>query len=144
MNNEQSPSRSVRNSILFGQLIEVESHAGQARVRIHTGGADVWFGLASALVERTRALCGTQVELRVEESLAGESVTVRTVRNVRALDPDECGVDVPDRSITELAGDQGLNERRQPDYFSILSDLWESDDEAEAFREEIRRARNQR
>ena len=47
----------------------------------------------------------------------------------------------PDKSIDELAREQGVTRRPHPDYFEILSGLWETEEEAEAFRNEIRQGR---
>lgn len=52
------------------------------------------------------------------------------------------GVAHPPRPIEELAREQGLLDRPPADYPELLGDLWETEDEAEAFREEIRTGRS--
>ena len=52
------------------------------------------------------------------------------------------GVAHPPQSIEELAREQGLLDRPPADYPALLADLWETEDEAAAFREEIRRGRS--
>ena len=53
------------------------------------------------------------------------------------------GIEIPPKSIDELAREQGLFLRPPPDYFSILSGLWESEEEAEAFRRAIDTSRRE-
>lgn len=48
----------------------------------------------------------------------------------------------PPRSIEELGREQGLLDRPPADYATVLADLWNTEDEAAAFREEIRRGRS--
>lgn len=54
---------------------------------------------------------------------------------------EERGVELPPKSIDELAREQGLLLRPPPDYFALLSGLWETEEEAEAFRQEIHEGR---
>ena len=48
----------------------------------------------------------------------------------------------PPRSIAELARAQGVDLLNPPDYPAILAGLWETEKEAAAFREEIRKGRS--
>ena len=52
------------------------------------------------------------------------------------------GLAHPPKSIEELAREQGLLDRPPADYPTLLADLWETEEEAAAFREEIRRGRS--
>lgn len=52
------------------------------------------------------------------------------------------GVAHPPQSIEELAREQGLLDRPPADYPVLLSGLWETEEKAAAFREEIRRGRS--
>ena len=132
----------VRQQVMFGQVLAAEPADGRQRVRVQVGaGPDVTMSVEGALVDRMRDLLGQHVELCVSETLVDDSVVDRVVDEVRRLNPGECGVDVPPRSIDALACEQGLHLRPPPDYPSILSGLWESEAEAEAFREEIRSGR---
>ena len=45
------------------------------------------------------------------------------------------------KSIDELAREQGVASRPPPDYGAFADDLWPTEEEAEAFRREIRPAR---
>ena len=139
---EHTTKPTVRLRVMFGQVIAADAADGRPRVRVHVGaGPDVMVRLKGSLVNTVPDVLGQHVELSVSETLAGDTVVDRVVSQVRRLNPGECGVDVPARSIDELAREQGLHRRPPPDYFSVLSGLWESEEEAEAFREDIRSGR---
>ena len=138
---EQTTRPTVRRRVMFGQLLEAGPSGGRECVQVRAGGSRASLALDDALAHGVRDLLGHQVELLVSETLIGETVMDRVISDVRRLDPGERGLDVPTRSIGELAREQGLDQRPAPDYSSILSGLWESEEEAEAFREEIRSGR---
>ena len=139
---ENTTKPTVRRRVIFGQVLAAEPADGRQRVRVQVGaGPDVTMSVEGALVDRMRDLLGQHVELCVSETLVDDTVVDRVVSEVRPLNPGECGVDVPPRSIGALAREQGLHLRPPPDYFSVLSGLWESEEEAEAFRDEIRSGR---
>ena len=52
------------------------------------------------------------------------------------------GLAHPLKSIEELAREQGLLDRPPADYPALLADLWDTEEEAAAFRDEIRRGRS--
>ena len=52
------------------------------------------------------------------------------------------GIAHPPESIKELAREQGLLDRRAPDYPELLADMWGTAEKAAAFREEIRQGRS--
>ena len=52
------------------------------------------------------------------------------------------GLAHPPKSIEELAREQGLLDRPPADYPALLADLWDTEEEAAAFRDEIRRGRS--
>ena len=139
---ENTTKPTVRLRVMFGQVIAADATNGRQGIRVHVGaGPDVMVSLKGSLVDMVPDVLGQHVELSVSEILAGDTVVDRVVSRVRRLSPGECGLDVPARSIDELAREQGLLLRPPPDYSSILSGLWESEEEAETFREEIRSGR---
>ena len=52
------------------------------------------------------------------------------------------GVAHPSKSIKDLALEQGLLDGQPADYPALLADLWETEEQAAAFREDIRRGRS--
>ena len=90
--------------------------------------------LATAGLASTRhADEGRRVEKRV--------LWLRRQLHVRDIER-QGGVAHPSKSIEELACEQGLLDRPPADYPALLADLWNTEDEAAAFREEIRGGRS--
>ena len=121
-------------------MADVEDGRQRVRVKLPDE-SDLTMPLDEDLTGAMSDVLGQLAELRVSEAWVGGTVVERVVGAVRLLTADEQGIDVPLKSIDELAREQGLLLRPPPDYFSILSGLWESEEEAEAFREDIRRGR---
>ena len=139
---ENTTKPTVRLRVMFGQVIAADATNGRQGIRVHVGaGPDVMVSLKGSLVDMVPDVLGRQVELCLSETLVDDTVVARVVSEVRPLNPGECGLDVPPKSIDALAREQGLHLRPPPDYPSILSGLWESEEEAEAFRDDIRSGR---
>ena len=130
-----------RERVMFGQVFMADVEDGRQRVRVKLADAsDVTIRLQEHLAGSMSGVLGRLAELRVGETLIGETVE-RMVVGVRPLTAEERGVELPPKSIDDLAREQGLLWREHPDYVSILSGLWESEEEAEAFREYIQSGR---
>ena len=138
----EEPAREIRQRIMFGQVFMADVEAGRQRVRVKLADdSDITMSLEKEMINAMPDVLGQLAELSVSEAWVGDTVVERVVGEVRLLAAGEQGIDVPPKSINELALEQGLFLRPRPDYFEILSHLWESEEEAEAFREEIRRGR---
>ena len=72
---------------------------------------------------------------------SGETLWLRRQLHSRDIER-QGGVAHPPKSIEELGREQGLLGRPPADYPSLLADLWETQEDAAAFREEIRRGRS--
>ena len=132
----------IRRRVLFGQLLEAASDDALPSIRVKLGdGSESTMAADDAVRHKTFDLVGQQVELGVCETVADGAVVDRIVDAVRPLDPGECGIETPPKSIDELAREQGVDRRPRADYFEILSGLWETEEEADAFRREIRAGR---
>ena len=131
----------LRERVMFGQVFMADVEDGRQRIRLKLADAsDVTMRLQDHLSGAMSNVLGQLAELRVSETLVG-GTPERVVVGVRLLTADERGIDLPPKSIDDLAREQGLLWREHPDYVSILSGLWESEEEAEAFREDIQSGR---
>ena len=68
------------------------------------------------------------------------SVAIAAMR-VTHMRPRSFAEEAPPKSIGELAREQGAAFRPPPDYGALADGLWPTEEEAEAFRREIRPAR---
>lgn len=137
---ESEAARRLGERVLFGRLMPVQGKHGHARVTIGDG-SSMLLSVRDDLTSRLAGLLGEQVEVRVREPLPGVASVDGSIQDVRLLEPGECGPDVPPRSVDELAVEQGIDLLAPPDYSPILSGLWETEEEAQAFRREIRESR---
>lgn len=74
-------------------------------------------------------------------SVAIAAMRVTHMRPRSFADTGERGGEAPPKSIGELAREQGAAFRPPPDYGALADGLWPTEEEAEAFRREIRPAR---
>lgn len=137
---ESEAARRTGERVLFGRLTPVEAEPGHARVTIGDG-SSMLLSVRDDLASHLAGLLGEQVEVRVREPQPGAATVYAAIEDVRLLEPGERGPDVPPRSVNELAVEQGIDLLTPPDYSSILSGLWETEEEAQAFRREIRESR---
>ena len=138
----EEPMPDIRQRVMFGQVFMADVEDGRQRVRVKLADeSDLTMSLERDLAGEMPDILGQLAELHVSEALVGETVVERVVGEVRLLAAEERGIEIPPKSIDELAREQGLFLRQPPDYFSILSGLWESEEEAEAFRKDIRSGR---
>ena len=138
----EKPVPDIRQRVMFGQVFMADVEDGRQRVRVKLADeSNLTMSLERDLVGEMPDVLGQLAELHVSETLVGETVVERVVGEVRLLAAEERGVEIPPKSIDELAREQGLFLRSPPDYFLILSALWESEEEAEAFRKDIRSGR---
>lgn len=138
----EKPTPDIRERVLFAHVFMADVEDGRQRVRVKLPDeSDLTMPIDEDLTGAMSDVLGQLAELRVSEAWVGGTVVERVVGAVRLLTADEQGIDVPPKSIDELAREQGLFLRPPPDYFSILSGLWESEEEAEAFRQDVRRGR---
>ena len=134
--------RRTRHRVIFGRVRGADAGDIPRQILVGLGdGSALTMSLDTAVVSRVSGVLGRDVELRVRETVVGEAVVDRAVETLRLLDPGECGIDAPPKSIDELAREQGVDRRPRADYFEILSGLWETEEEADAFRSEIRAGR---
>lgn len=136
------PEPEIRQRVMFGHVYMADVEAGRQRLRLKLADdSNVTMSVEEPLLGELPSVLGQLAELHVSEAIVGESVVERVVGLVRLLEPEERGVELPEKPIDELAREQGLLLRPSPDYFALLSDLWETEEEAEAFRQEIREGR---
>ena len=139
----REPPRESHRRIMFGQVFMADVEAGRQRVRVKLPrGSDLTMAIDDALTDTMPTVLGELTELSVSETIVGTTVVDRIVDDIRLLPAEERGIERPEKSIHELAMEQGLLLRAPPDYFSILSSLWDTEEEAEAFRDDIRRGRS--
>ena len=139
---EVMESRDIRERVMFGQVFMADVEDGRQRVRVKLANeSDITMRLQEDLANDMSSVLGQLAELHVSEVVVGGTVVERVVGDVRLLATDERGIEVPSKSIDELAREQGLLWRSRPDYVSILSGLWESEEEAEEFRDDIQSRR---
>lgn len=117
----------------IGDAIDVAhcSAAGrEVRARVHLARAVlVTAGLASAP--------------RADSNLDAGKRVLRLRRQLHVRDIErQGGVAHPSKSIKDLALEQGLLDGQPADYPGLLADLWETEEQAAAFREDIRRGRS--
>ena len=136
------PEPDIRQRVMFGHVYMADVEAGRQRLRLKLADdSNVTMSVEEPLLGELPSVLGQLAELHVSEAIVGGSVVERVVGLVRLLEPEERGVELPEKPIDELAREQGLLLRPSPDYFALLSDLWETEEEAEAFRQEIREGR---
>lgn len=137
------PEPEIRQRVMFGHVYMADVEAGRQRLRLKLADdSNVTMSVEEPLLGELPSVLGRLAELHVSEAIVGGSVAERVVGLVRLLEPEERGVELPQKPIDELAREQGLLLRPPPDYFSLLSSLWETEEEAEAFRQEIREGRS--
>ena len=140
---ELSPSGGYERRHAVERLMCSAARIGDAVDVAHCPSAG---GDKRARVEWTRTVlvtAGLTSSLSADSSRdAGERVLgLRRQLHVRDIER-QGGVAHPSKSIEELACEQGLLDRPPADYPALLSDLWNTEDEAAAFRQEIRGGRS--
>ena len=135
------PARDTRRRVVFGFLASVEADADPVRACLVQGDDDAFdIPVNGALSDRIAEWAGQYVELHLRETLADGEVAERVIDGGKLLfQPGHA--DAPPKTIDELAREQGLDPRTPPDYAAILSGLFGSEEEAEAFRRRIRESR---
>lgn len=114
-------------------------------------------GLEDAEIDRAevaRAAGGTGVELAggelllrgdsalpLDRAVLSVAIAAMRVTHMRTrFSAGERGAESPPKTIGELAREQGVASRPPPDYGALADGLWETEEEAEAFRRELRPA----
>lgn len=79
--------------------------------------------------------------LPLDRAVLSVAIAAMRVTHMRTrFSAGERGAESPPKSIGELAREQGVASRPPPDYGALADGLWETEEEAEAFRREIRPA----
>ena len=129
-----------RLRVMFGHVSPDGAIGGETRVRVDlVTGSKAVMRVADAIagdVPEARRLC----ELHVSKPPDGDASKEQLIEHIRVF-PDLPPAPPPPKSIEELAREQGLLDRPPPDYAAILGGLFETEAEAQAFRDEIRRGR---
>ena len=139
----QSVERLMRSAARIGDVVDVAHYPSEGRKM-------------RARVELTRVVLVTDAAPAPATARATRNGAVfgpgytpyaankiqRLRRQLHLRDLERRSVAYPPRSIAELARAQGVDLLNPPDYPAILAGLWETEKEAAAFREEIRKGRS--
>ena len=132
----------IQERAMFGQVFMADVEQGRQRLRVKLADdSDLTMPLAHGIAPTMPDVLGQLAELDVSETTVGGAVVDRVVNRIRLLETEQDEIDIPPKSIDELAREQGLLSRPPADYRSILAGLWATEEEAEAFRREIRQGR---
>lgn len=139
---QEEPVPEIRQRVMFGHVYMADVEAGRQRLRLKLADdSNIVMSVEEDVRHELPSVLGQLAELHVSEAIVGGAIAERVVGLIRLLEPEERGVELPPKSIDELAREQGLLLRPPPDYFALLSGLWETDEEAKAFRQEIHEGR---
>lgn len=127
--------RTSRNRVFFARVHMADLDPEHPRLRAQLpDGTNLVLDVHPDAVASLRGSLDQVVEIHVTEDLVGGDVVQRLVGSVRLLEAPELGPDRPERTILELAREQGLR-GPPPNYRILLSKVFVDDDEAERFRE---------
>ncbi|MEX1252864.1 MAG: hypothetical protein WEE64_00850 [Dehalococcoidia bacterium] len=133
--------RSNRSRRVSGHAYMVDVEPGRQRLRLKLpDGRDLTVEVDGALAARIPAALDHVVEIDVQEEFEGEVSTSRMARNIDILASSGRGSDKPPKSVEELEREQNLPAER-PDYVSLATTIWETEDEVTQFEEHIRQVR---
>lgn len=131
-----------RNVTLFGHAYMVDVEMGRQRLRVKLpSGADLTMDLDAELRSIAMQALDQPVQVTVDETLSGGTVTHRLVQDVRVLDLDEQGPESPPKALLDLAREQGLLFGPAPDYVALATEVWQTSadiQEAEGYLVETR------
>ena len=133
----------VRRRVVYGRVFADDASAAPQRLRVHlTDGSEAIMRPSKFLTREVLAVRGKLVELHVSESTTDVAAVDRVIAGVRLIERPKPRVAHPPKSIEQLAREHGLLSRPPADYPSVLAGLFETEAEAEAFREDIRQGRS--
>ncbi len=136
------PEPTIRQTVLYGHVYMADVERGRQRLRIKLpDDSDQTMAIEDDVVDHTAEALGQLAEVHVSEAIVDGRIVGRVVGRIRLLDASERGVDVPPKSIQQLAQEQGLAMRSAPDYVELLNELWPTESDAEEFREYLRTSR---
>ena len=137
-----APELMIRQTVLYGHVYMADVEMGRQRLRIKLpDDSDQTMAIEDDVVDHAAEALGQLAEVHVSEATVDGRVVERVVGHIRLLEASERGVDLPPKSIQQLAQEQGLAMRPTPDYVELLSELWPTESDAEAFREYLRTSR---
>ena len=134
--------RTTRRRKLSGHTFMVDVEPTKQRLRLKLpDGRDLTLEADEEIAASIVAAIDHVVEIDVEEELEGNVSTRRVARSLVVLPTSGPGSDRPPKSIEELEHEQDLG-GQQPDYVSLASAVWETEQELREFErhlQEIRR-----
>ena len=137
-----APELTIRQTVLYGHVYMADVEMGRQRLRIKLpDDSDQTMAIDDNVVDHAAEALGQLAEVHVSEATVDGRVMERVVGHIRLLEASERGVDLPPKSIQQLAQEQGLAMRPTPNYVELLSELWPTESDAEAFREYLRTSR---
>ena len=137
------PAQSERwRRVVYGRVFADDAIGAAQRLRAHlTDGSEARMRPSKFLTREVLEAPGKLAELHVSESTT-DAAADGVISGIRILERPKPRVTHPPKSITQLAREHGLLSRPPADYPSLLSGLFETEAEAEAFRDDIRRGRS--
>ncbi len=138
---EEAPVRSTRTRRISGHAFMVDVEPGRQRLRVKMpDGRDLTLEVHEDSMAKIRAALDQVVEVEVEEAYEGTVPAGRTARNVSVLPSSGPGSEQPPKSIAQLEREQRLPQTR-PDYQTLASAIWETEEEVADFEEHLREVR---
>jgi len=135
--------RRPRTRRLSGHAYMVDVEPGRWRMRLKLpDGRDLTLDANPELSALMKAAVDQVVEIEAVEELEGDQVASRQAVNLTVLPSSGRGSGKPPKSIEELAKEQGLADAR-PDYQSLATEVWETEDQLRDFIEHLRRVRQE-
>ena len=133
--------RSTRRRRFSGHAYMADVEPGRQRMRIKLpDGRDVTLEVDEQVAARIVPALDRVVEIEVDEDMEGDITARRVALGLEILPSSGAGSDVPPKSVEELEREQDLPEKR-PDYVSLASAIWRTQEELVEFDDHLREMR---
>lgn len=124
--------------VIFGRLLHARADEGRRCVELRgDDGCLRALDLPAEWGDEVEALLGRDVVARARRSTAEAGLERAVLYSLREAAPGEIGASPPQRSIAELAAEQGYDLANPPDIAPALRELLPSPADAERFEREL-------